>query len=79
MIITYNAPTLIGYECSKANLDLRLKPETRTEDGVQYCSYLLCYMDDILHIHQNAVGLLQHLYKSFLLKPSLAVLTCKSV
>ena len=55
----------IGYESCKADLDLWLKPEIRPEDGVQYCSYLLCYVDAILCIHHNADAMLQWLHKSF--------------
>ena len=59
----------LGYESCKTNLDLWLKPEIRPEDGVQYYSYLLCYVDDILCIHQNADAVLEWLHKSLPLKP----------
>ena len=55
----------LGYESSKANLDLWLNPKVRLEDGVQYYSYLLCYVDDILCIHNNAEAMLEWLHKSF--------------
>ena len=58
----------LGYSC-KADLDLWLKPEIRSEDGVKCYSYLLCYVDDILCIHHNANSMLEWLHKSFLLKP----------
>ena len=38
----------LGYFSFKTDLDLWLAQETRPEDGVQHCSYLLCYVDDIL-------------------------------
>ena len=34
----------MGYEFCMSDTDLWLKPETRPEDGVQYYSYLLCYV-----------------------------------
>ena len=42
----------LGYQSCKADLDLWLKPEIRPEDGVIYYSYSLCYVDEILCIHQ---------------------------
>ena len=48
----------LAYQPCKADLDLRLKPEIRPEDGVQYYSYLLFYVDDILCIHHNADAVL---------------------
>ena len=52
-----------------AHPDLWLKPEIRPEDGVQYYSHLMCFVDDILCIHHNADSMLELLHKSFLLKP----------
>ena len=36
-----------------ANPNLWIKPETRPEDKLEYYSYTLYYMDDILCIHHN--------------------------
>ena len=58
----------LGYESCKADSDLWLKPETRPEDGVKYCSYLLCYVDGILCIHHNADAVLEWFHKYFPLK-----------
>ena len=33
----------LGYESCKADPDLWLKPEFRSEDGIKYYSYLLCF------------------------------------
>ena len=66
----------LRYESCEADPDLWLKPETRPEDGVQYYSYLLCYVDDILCIHHNADTMLEWLHKSFPLKPGLINQTC---
>ena len=49
----------LGYESCKADPDLWLKLEIRPEDGVQYYSYLLCYVDGILYIHHNTDTFLQ--------------------
>ena len=54
-----------GYESCKADPDLLLKSEIRPGDGVEYYSYLLCYVDDILCIHLNADAMLEWLHKSF--------------
>ena len=59
----------LGNKPCKADLDLWLQPEIRPEDGVQYYSYLLCYVDDILCIHHNAEDVIQRLHKSFPIKP----------
>ena len=45
----------LGYEWYEANPDLWLKPEIRSEDGVQNYSYLLCYVDCIHCIHHNVL------------------------
>ena len=55
----------LEYESCKAHLHICLKPETRPEDGVQYYSYILYYVGDILCIHHNAEAMLEHLHKYF--------------
>ena len=57
----------LGYQSCKADPVLWLKP-IRQEDGVQYYSFLLCYVDDILCIHHSEDSMLERLYKSFPLK-----------
>ena len=49
----------MGYMSCKADPDLWLKPKIKPDNGVQYCTYLLCHVDDILCIHQNADALPQ--------------------
>ena len=49
----------------RALYGLKIKSETRQEDGVQFYSHLWCYVDDILCIHHNADAVLQGLNKSF--------------
>ena len=43
----------------KADPNLWLKPKIRPDDGINYHSYLLCYVDDILCIHHNADSMLE--------------------
>ena len=63
----------LEYESCKADLDLRVKSESRPEDGVQCYLYLLCNVDNILCIHHNADTVLQWFYKSFPLKPGFGI------
>ena len=49
----------IGYQSCKADPDLWLKPGVKPEDGVQYYSNLLCYVDDIICIHHNAEAMIE--------------------
>ena len=58
----------MGCESCKADLDLWLKLGIKLEDGGQYYSYRLCYMDDILCIHHNVDAMLERLQKSLPLK-----------
>jgi hypothetical protein len=45
----------MGYQFCKADPDLCLKAETRSDDGFKYYSYVLCYVDDVLCIHHVAM------------------------
>ena len=58
----------LGYTSCKADPDLWLKPETRPDDGVRYYSYILCYVDDILCIHHDAMKVLGRINKYLPLK-----------
>ena len=58
----------LGYATCKANPDLWLKPKIEPEHVVQYDSYLLHYVDVILHIHHNADAVLKQLNQLFPLK-----------
>ena len=51
-------------ESCKVNLDLLAKLEIRPEDGVQHYSYLLCYLVDILGIHNSKFQQVYTLYYS---------------
>ena len=38
----------MGYQSCKSDSDLWLKSELRSEDGIKFYSYILCYVDDML-------------------------------
>ena len=59
----------IGYTSCKADPDLWLKP-MKNEDGVEYYSYVLCYVDDVLVIHHDAMGVLDKIDKYLTMKPT---------
>lgn len=60
----------LGYESCKADHDIWFKAETRPEDGYQYYSYCLLYVDDILMIHHNGVKALKEIDHFFKTKPN---------
>ena len=59
----------MGYQSYKADPDLWLRSELRSDNGAKYYSYILCFVDDIVCIHHNAYSVLERLHKSFPLKP----------
>jgi hypothetical protein len=58
----------MGYQSCKADPDVWFKAETRPNDGFKYYSYLLCYVDDVLCIHHDAVEQIRAIDKQFPLK-----------
>ena len=60
----------MGYTSCKADPDLWYKAETRPDDNFRYYSYILCYVDDILCIHHNAMTVLDQINKYLPLKPT---------
>ncbi len=60
----------MGYTSCKADPDLWLKAETRPDDNVWYYAYILCYVDDILCIHHNAMSVLKQINGYLPLKPT---------
>ena len=60
----------LGYESCLADPDLWLKAKTRPEDGFQYYSYVLIYVDDILIISHEAMEDLSNIDYYFKMKPS---------
>ncbi|KAL7534701.1 hypothetical protein ACHAWF_008245 [Thalassiosira exigua] len=59
----------LGYEPCLADSDLWLKAEVGSDDEFKYYSYILCYLDDILVVHHDAVSILNHIDKFMTLKP----------
>ena len=51
----------LGYKPCLADPDVWLKPEY--DKHYQYYSYILCYVDDIMVIHQNARPILDQIDK----------------
>ena len=45
----------LGYQSCTADADVWLKAETRLDDGFKYYSYILCYVDDVLCLHHDAM------------------------
>jgi len=61
--------TTLEYKSCRADNDLWMKRETNAE-GLSYYSYVLCYVDDIMVIHHDAMPVLMKIDKYFKLKPS---------
>ena len=57
----------LGYKPCLADPDLWLKPESR-KDGTSYYSYILCYVDDVLVVGDNAQPILDRIDKFMKLK-----------
>ena len=61
----------MGYTSCKADPDLWLKAETIPDNNFKYYSYILCYVDDILVVHHDAMFILAQTNSYLPLKPSL--------
>jgi hypothetical protein len=59
---------LMEYSPCLADPDLWYKAATK-KDGTQYYSYILCYVDDIMVIHENPMPILQSINGFMKLKP----------
>jgi hypothetical protein len=59
------------YISCKADADLWLKATTRPDNNSVYYSYILCYVDEILVVHHNAMSILNQLNEYLPLKPKL--------
>jgi hypothetical protein len=60
----------MGYTSCKADPDLWYEAETRPDNSILYYAYTLCYVDDILCIHHDALSVLTQINKYLPLKPS---------
>ena len=59
----------LQYQSYDAELDLWMKAQYRPDDKLQYYSYILCYVDDILCIHHSPDDVLNELNDNVPLKP----------
>ena len=58
----------VGYKPYPSDPGLWINPKVDI-DSDRYYSYILCYVDDILVIHQDAMNMLKNIDKYFKLKP----------
>ena len=61
---------VLGYWSCDADPDLWRKAEYKPEDKLEYYSYILCYVNDILCIHHDPDDVLNKLNGYMPLKPS---------
>ena len=55
----------LGYTPCLADPELWYKAEVRPDDGFEYYSYILCYVDDILIIHHDSPSILKRIDSYF--------------
>jgi len=60
----------LGYKPCRADNDLWYKPQVRPDDGFEYYSYVLLYVDDALVIHHDALSELNKIDYFFGMKES---------
>ena len=58
----------LGYQSCQADPDLWYKAAIRPEDGFEYYSYLVVYVDDILSINHDALAVLSEIDKYLKMK-----------
>jgi hypothetical protein len=58
----------LGCACCKTDADVWFKEETRPGDGFECHSCMLCYVDDVLCMHHNAMKQIQRTHKQLPLK-----------
>jgi hypothetical protein len=58
----------LGWNSSRADRDLWMKAETRSDDGMLYWAYILIYVDDILCVHHDPAMPLAKLDEYFKMK-----------
>ena len=61
--------THLGFTLCLADPDLWMRAEVRPSDGVDYYTYVLLYVDDVLVVHHDATDVLLRLDKYFKMKP----------
>ena len=60
----------LGYTSYKADPDIWYKSSIRPDDNFHYYLYILCYVDDILCIHHDAMLVLNRIHHYLPLKPT---------
>ena len=60
----------LGYTPCLDDPDLWYKAEVIPDDGFEYYSYIICYVDDILVIHHDSLSILKRINSYFKLKPA---------
>ena len=58
----------LGYKPSRADMDVWMKPEPNLKTGEEYYAYVLLYVDDLLHIHQDLEAFMKELKGVYRLK-----------
>ena len=66
---SYICMKVLGYTPCLDDLDLWYKAEVRPDDGFEYYSYILCYVDNILVIHHDSLSILKRIDSYFKLNP----------
>jgi hypothetical protein len=61
----------MGYTSCKAYPNLWMKKELRPDDNFKYYCNILCYVDDIIVVHHDAMSILAKINSYLPLKPSL--------
>ena len=59
-----------GYTSCKADPNIWYKSSIRPDNNFHYYSYILCYVDDILCIHHDAMSVLNRIHHYLPLKPT---------
>jgi hypothetical protein len=60
----------LGYASCKADPDTWYKASIRPDDNFHYYLYILCYVDNILCVHHNAMSVLDRIHHYLPLKPT---------
>jgi hypothetical protein len=58
----------LGYQSCLADQDLWFRPETRPDDGFEYYTYVLLYVDDILAVSHDGMAVLDQIDRFFPMK-----------
>ena len=62
--------TTLGYKSCLADQDLWMKASTRPDDGFEYYTYVLLYVDDVLVVSHDGMAVLDEIDRYFPMKPT---------